>query len=190
MPRTLIPVVAQDVRTNDVLMVAYADREALARTKRSGFMHYWSRSREKLWKKGETSGHVQKVRSLHYDCDRDAILARVDQTGPACHKGTYSCFSRKPFPIEDALGGLEAVIVGRKRRPKAGSYTNRLLNDPAKLRDKLLEEASELAMAMKAGRRKEIASEAADVLYHLMVLLARTGVPFDDVKVELERRRR
>lgn len=185
----LIPVVAQDVRTNNVLMLAYADRKALAKTKRTGFMHYWSRSRGRLWKKGEESGHVQKVRSLHYDCDRDTILARVEQTGPACHRNTYSCFAKSAFPAEDILSALEAVIADRKRRPKKGSYTNRLLGDPDRLREKLIEEAAEFAMATKSRRRKDIAGEAADLIYHLLVALAASGVGLDDVKTVLERRK-
>ena len=186
----LIPVVAQDVRTNNVLMLAWANREALARTKKTGFMHYWSRSRGRLWRKGEESGHVQKVRSLHYDCDRDAILARVEQTGPACHRQTYSCWAAKPFEAEEIFQSLETTIAGRKRKPKKGSYTNKLLADPAKLRDKLVEEACELAMAVKSGRKAEVAAEAADVLYHLMVMLAGAGVSMEDVKGVLEKRQR
>ncbi len=190
MTEVLIPVVAQDVRTNNVLMLAWANRESLAKTKKTGYMHYWSRSRGRLWKKGEESGHVQKVRSLHYDCDRDAILARVEQTGPACHKRTYSCWAREPFEAEEILRRLESTIAGRKRRPKPGSYTNEMLGDPARLRDKLVEEACELSMAVKAKRKSEIAGEAADVIYHLMVMLASAGVSLGEVKAVLERRHR
>lgn len=190
MTDALIPVIAQDVRTNNVLMLAWANREALAKTRKTGYMHYWSRSRNRLWKKGEESGHLQKVRSLHYDCDRDAILARVEQTGPACHRNTYSCWAREPFPAEEILGVLESTIAARKRKPKKGSYTNRLLADAAKLRDKLVEEACELSMASRGGRKDEIAGEAADVLYHVMVLLASRGVTLGDVRDVLERRHR
>lgn len=184
----LIPVIAQDVKTNNVLMLAYADREALALTRRTGKMHYWSRSRGRLWRKGEESGHEQSVVSLHYDCDRDTILARVEQTGAACHRGTYSCFAKAAFPARDIFARLDAVIADRKRRPRKGSYTNRLLADPALARDKVLEEASELAMAAKGGRRAEIVAEAADLLYHALVLMASRGVTLDDVKAELGRR--
>ena len=186
----LIPVVAQDVRTNNVLMLAWANRESLARTRRTGAMHYWSRSRNRLWRKGEQSGHTQKVRSLHYDCDRDTILARVEQTGPACHRKTFSCFADAPFPAEDIFAVLEATIAERRRSPKKGSYTNKLLAAPATLRDKLLEEACELMMAAKSGRKKDVAAEAGDLLYHVMVLLASAGVTMGDVKDVLERRKR
>jgi phosphoribosyl-ATP pyrophosphohydrolase/phosphoribosyl-AMP cyclohydrolase len=190
MTESLIPVIAQDVRTNNVLMLAWTNREALAKTRKTGRMHYWSRSRGRLWKKGEESGHGQKVRSLHYDCDRDAILARVEQTGPACHRNTYSCWAKSPFPAEEILHVLEATIADRRRKPKKGSYTNALLADPARQRDKLVEEACELAMAVKSRRKTEIAGEAADVLYHLLVLLAGAGVSLDDVRGVLERRHR
>lgn len=191
MPRMkLIPVVAQDVKTNNVLMLAWANREALAKARRSGKMHYWSRRRNRLWRKGEQSGHEQDLVSLHYDCDRDTILARVEQTGPACHRGTYSCFSPRPFPAQDALARLEATIADRRRRPRRGSYTNRLLGDPTLLRDKLLEEASELAMAARGGRREAVVAEAADLLYHALVLLASRGVSLGDVRTELNRRQK
>jgi phosphoribosyl-ATP pyrophosphohydrolase/phosphoribosyl-AMP cyclohydrolase len=190
MERKLVPVVAQDVRTNNVLMLAWADREALARTKRSGFMHYWSRSRGRLWRKGEESGHVQRVRSLHWDCDRDTLLARVEQTGPACHRGTYTCFAGRAFAADDILRVLEGVVADRRRRPKKGSYTSALLADPARLRDKLIEEACELGMAAKSGRKSDVAGEAADLLYHLLVLLGSAGVPLEAVLETLERRHR
>lgn len=183
----LKPVIAQDARTGSVLMLAWADAEALRRARRTGFMHYWSRSRGKYWKKGETSGHTQRLVSLHDDCDRDAILARVEQEGPACHRGTPTCFGDG---FADILARLEAVIADRKRRPRKGSYTNRLLDDPARLRDKLVEEACELAMASRGGRKAEVVGEAADVLYHLLVALAASGVPLADVRAELERRHR
>lgn len=186
----LIPVIAQDVRTNDVLMLAYADARALRRTRRTGYMHYFSRSRDRLWKKGEKSGHVQKVVSLHYDCDRDTILARVEQTGPACHKGTPTCFTKRPWRARGIIDELWAVFADRKRRPKKGSYTNALLSDPGKLREKLLEEACELAMATKGKTKGRIAEEAADVLYHYLLLLFAAGVPFEEVENVLKKRRR
>lgn len=186
----LIPVIAQDARTNDVLMLAWADRRALARARKTGYMHYWSRSRGKLWKKGEKSGNVQKLLGLHYDCDRDTILARVEQKGPACHRGTPTCFSRKPWRALGVIGELAAVFAERKRRPRKGSYTNALLADPARLREKLLEEACELAMAVRSKRKDRIAEEAADVLYHYLLLLFSAGVPFDEVEKVLESRRK
>ncbi len=186
----LIPVIAQDVRTNDVLMLAWTDAKALRRSRKTGFMHYWSRSRGKYWKKGEESGHVQKLVSLHYDCDRDAILARVEQTGPACHKGTATCWTARPWRARGALGELLSVFAERKKRPKKGSYTNRLLADPARLREKLLEEACELAMAVRSKNKGRIAEEAADLIYHYLLLLFSTGVTFDAVEGVLEARRR
>lgn len=186
----LIPVVAQDVRTNNVLMLAYATPEALRRTRKTGRMHYWSRSRGTLWRKGATSGHEQRVVSLHYDCDRDALLARVAQTGPACHRGTYSCFAGRPFPPEDILARLEALIARRKRKPARASYTARLLADPRLRRDKLLEEAAELAMAARGRKKSALVAEAADLMYHLLVLLGAQDVTLDDVRGELERRHR
>lgn len=186
----LIPVIAQDARTNDVLMLAWTDAEALRRTRKTGYMHYWSRSRGKYWKKGEESGHVQKVVSLHYDCDRDAILARVEQTGPACHKGSATCWTDRPWRARGAIDELAAVFAERKRRPKKGSYTNALLGDPAKLRRKLLEEACELAMAVRSRRKDRIAEEAADVLYHYLLLLFSAGVGFASVEDVLRARRR
>lgn len=184
----LIPVIAQDAVSNDVLMLAWADRRALAATRRTGYMHYHSRSRGKLWKKGETSGHVQKVESLHYDCDRDTILARVRQTGPACHKNQYSCFSPRPFG--GGLGELEGVLRERAARPAKGSYTRKLLADPGLRGEKLLEETSELIAAGKTRRRRDITAEAADVLYHLMVELTAHGLSLADVEKELGRRRK
>lgn len=184
----LIPVIAQDAVNNNVLMLAWTDRRALAATRKTGFMHYHSRSRGTLWKKGETSGHVQQVESLHYDCDRDTILARVRQTGPACHKNQYSCFSPRPFG--GTLGELEGILRERAARPVKGSYTRKLLADPRLRAEKLLEETSELIAAAKSGRRRDITAEAADVLYHLMVELTAHGLSMADVQRELANRRK
>ena len=181
----LIPVITQDDQTNEVLMLAYADKEALRRTKKTKFMHYWSRSRQAYWKKGETSGHTQKVKSLQYDCDRDTILARVEQKGPACHEGTETCFGEGQGSF---LPRLEKTIEGRKQHPKKGSYTNRLLDDPALLRDKVREEANELLMASRGKKKGDIIGEAGDLLYHTMVLFASTGVSLADVEKELKKR--
>ena len=186
----LIPVVTQDVKTNNVLMLAYANKLALRLTKKTGYMHYWSRSRNKLWKKGEESGHLQKVVSLHYDCDRDTILARVRQTGPACHRQTYTCFADTVFKAEDVLETLVQVFRDRKRTPKKGSYTNALLADRDRLLKKLGEEAAELIVALKNRKKDRVTSEAADLVYHLLLALFSTGVTLDDVKAELERRHR
>jgi len=186
----LIPVITQDVRTNDVLMMAWMDAKALRLTKKTGYLHYWSRSQKKYWKKGETSGHVQKLVSLHYDCDKDTILARVEQTGPACHTGSATCWTKKPWRVHPAIDELMATFAERKRKPKKGSYTNVLLRDPARLREKVIEEVCELEMAVRSGRRKDVAEEGADVLYHTLLLLFSAGVSFKDVSEVLERRRR
>jgi phosphoribosyl-AMP cyclohydrolase / phosphoribosyl-ATP pyrophosphohydrolase len=188
--KKLIPVIAQDARTNDVLMLAWTDAEALRRTKRTGYMHYWSRSRNKYWKKGEESGHVQKLVSLHYDCDKDTILARVIQEGPACHTGKATCWTAKPWRVHPAIDELLAVFAERKRKPKKDSYTNKLLDDPARLREKLIEEVCELEMAVRSNKKGEIAEEGADVLYHYLLLLFQSGVTFRDVADVLEKRKR
>ncbi len=188
--KKLIPVIAQDVRTNDVLMMAWADAESLRRSRKTGYMHYWSRSRGRYWKKGEESGHVQRLVGLHYDCDRDTILARVEQAGPACHTGKATCWTARPWRARGMVGELGQVFEDRKRRPRKGSYTNALLADPARLREKLLEECCELAMAVRGGRKARIAEEAADVLYHYLLLLFSAGVPFDAVERVLEARSR
>ncbi len=186
----LIPVIAQDVRTNDVLMMAWTDAEALRRTRKTGYMHYWSRSRGKYWKKGGESGHVQKLVSLHWDCDRDTLLARVEQTGPACHTGKATCWTAKPWCVRGVIDELLGIFAERKRKPKKGSYTNALLDDAPRLRRKLVEEVCELEMAVRSGKRSEIAEEAADVLYHYLLVLFEAGLPFEAVEKVLEGRRR
>jgi phosphoribosyl-ATP pyrophosphohydrolase/phosphoribosyl-AMP cyclohydrolase len=188
--KKLIPVVTQDVRNNNVLMLAYADAEALRRTRKTGYMHYWSRSRNKYWKKGEESGHVQKVVSLHYDCDRDTILARVEQTGPACHRNTPTCFSSRLWKARGVIDDLARVFADRKRHPKKGSYTNALMKDPRRLHQKLIEEACELVMAARSRKKTRVAEEAADLLYHALLLLFTCGVPFEAVEAVLEGRRK
>ena len=186
-PESLIPVITQDALSGDVLMLAYADRAALARTRRTGLMHYYSRSRARLWKKGESSGNVQRIESLHYDCDRDALLARVRQTGPACHRGTYSCFAREPFGAP--LAQIENTLRERAASRPRGSYTARLLSDAPYRRSKILEEAAEFVAAARGRRARDITAEAADVVYHVMVELLAHGLSFDDVQRELRRRR-
>lgn len=186
----LIPVVVQDVRTNNVLMLAYTNAHTLRLTRKTGYMHYWSRSRNRVWKKGEESGHVQRVVSLHYDCDRDTILARVVQTGPACHRNTPTCFGRKLWIARGIVDDLWGLFGERRRRPRRGSCTNALMADPERLRGKVIEEACELAAAARSGRRRRIAEEAADLAYHVLLLLHEAGVSPADVEGVLEGRRK
>jgi phosphoribosyl-ATP pyrophosphohydrolase/phosphoribosyl-AMP cyclohydrolase len=199
-PDGLVPVVAQDARTGDVLMLAWASHDALARTLETGAAHYWSRSRQALWRKGETSGHVQQVTEIRLDCDRDTVLYRVRQTGPACHTGARTCFvsrlERDQVRLGPDGGGhvlerLRAVIAARATERPAGSYTVDLLDHgPVKVSQKVGEEAIEVVVAANAESPERLASEAADLLYHLLVLLEVKGVSADAVWDELERRAR
>ena len=165
----LMPVIVQDVRNNNVLMLAYMNDEALSLTKTTGYMHYWSRSRNAIWKKGETSGNFQKAIELLTDCDGDAMLARVEQTGVACHTGTYSCFAKDPIPQRDVFTELWDVFEDRKAAQCESSYTCRLMNNRNLLLKKIAEESSEVIIAAKDKVRGEIVYEASDLLYHLMV---------------------
>ncbi|MBN1677895.1 MAG: bifunctional phosphoribosyl-AMP cyclohydrolase/phosphoribosyl-ATP diphosphatase HisIE [Candidatus Thermoplasmatota archaeon] len=186
----LIPVVVQDVRNNNVLMLAYMNEEAMELTKKTGFMHYWSRSRNCIWKKGETSGNLQKCIELMTDCDDDALLARVEQTGVACHTGSYSCFYKDPLEQDDIVSRLWRVFEDRKREGSESSYTVRLLRNRNLLLKKIGEESSEVILAAKDKKREEIVYEAADLLYHLMVLLYDEGIKMSDIHRELEGRRK
>jgi phosphoribosyl-AMP cyclohydrolase / phosphoribosyl-ATP pyrophosphohydrolase len=197
----LVPVVAQESRSGDVLMLAFANREALERTAATGQAHYYSRSRAALWRKGESSGHEQSVREIRIDCDGDAILYRVDQTGPACHTGTRTCFSTtvgsdgRTTPSEDPgahlLARLARTVAARAAERPAGSYTVELLaRGVPKISQKLGEEAVEVVVAANAEGPERLASEAADLLYHLLVLLQARGVPLDAVWKELAHRSR
>lgn len=188
----LVTVVTQDDASGEVLMVAHADREALERTLRTGTMHYRSRTRG-LWLKGETSGNTQRVVSLHHDCDRDAVLARVVPAGPACHTGATSCFAAGAVPSE-SLARLDARLAQRAEAEDAPgqppSYTRRLLRDRNLRLKKLGEEAVELAVACADGDRARAIGEAADVVYHALVALRAIGVGWDEVRSELESRAR
>jgi len=188
--KELMPVVVQDVKNNNVLMLAYMNDESLELTKKTGFMHYWSRSRNAIWKKGETSGNFQKCIELFSDCDNDAMLARVEQTGVACHTGTYSCFYKEPIPAEDILTELWRVFEERRSGQNPSSYTFKLLSNRNLLLKKIAEESSEVIIAAKDKQRKEIVYEAGDLLYHLMVLLYDEGITMDDIYEELEGRRK
>ena len=190
----LIPAIAQDAATGEVLMLAWMNRESLQLTIDTGYATYWSRSRQQLWKKGETSGHLQRVIRLSYDCDGDAILMQVEQTGPACHTGKKTCFHNPVMEgampatagILDTIG---ATIADRAANPKPGSYTNYLLDKGAeKICKKVGEEATETVIAAMKGDADGLAGEAADLLYHLAVLLHQQGVSFRDVWEVLKKR--
>ena len=184
-----VTVVTRDARTGAVLMVAHADPEAIARTEATGEMHYTSRTRG-LWRKGETSGNVQKVVRLTADCDSDAVLADVVPAGPACHDGTVSCF-REAGEASGALGRLDAVVRERSGSAEGeGSYTRKLLGDRNLRLKKLGEEMAELVTACADGDRQRVIEEAADVVYHLTVALRSLGIGLGDVGVELHRRAR
>jgi phosphoribosyl-ATP pyrophosphohydrolase/phosphoribosyl-AMP cyclohydrolase len=190
--RGLVPCVDHDARTGEVLTLAYMNEESLARTRETGETHFWSRSRQELWHKGATSGNVQRVRSLRYDCDLDAVLALVDPAGPACHTGERTCFhngDRSPAPHE-ALPELERTIANRRDERPDGSYTAELLADPPRIGDKVREEADEVARAAAEESDERVAEEAADVLYHLTVLLASRGLGLADALEVLNGRRR
>ncbi len=192
----LVPVVVQEDSTDEVLMVAYMNREAYETTIRTGKMTYYSRSRHALWVKGETSGHFQYVKSLTADCDTDTILARVEQIGPACHTGAHSCFFRKDISfgesapkIKNTLEKVYDVIQDRRSHPKEGSYTNYLFEKGLdKMLKKLGEESTEIVIAAKNEDKREIVYEMADYLYHLMVVMAEKEITWQEISDELDRR--
>lgn len=190
--RGLLPVVVQDVASGAVLMLAWADREAVTRTVTTGEGHFWSRSRRKLWRKGETSGNVLRVVEVLADCDRDALLVRALPAGPACHRETRSCFEPNPARLE--LGWLHGVLEERREQPPETSYTARLLaRGPARIAQKVGEEATETVVAALApaelgdgpGHARELTAETADLLYHLLVLLLSRDVAPEEVAREL-----
>jgi len=188
----LIPCVVQDWRTGEVLTLAYMNEDAYERTRESGETWFWSRSRKELWHKGATSGNVQRVKALRYDCDADALLALVEPAGPACHTGERSCFFRgdlRPVPAE-ALATLERTIARRRGAPPSESYTASLLSDPPRIGAKLREEADEVARAAGGESDRRVADEAADLLYHLAVLLASRELTLADAYEVLNGRRR
>jgi phosphoribosyl-AMP cyclohydrolase / phosphoribosyl-ATP pyrophosphohydrolase len=192
--RGLVPCVMQDWRTGEVLTLAYMNAEALERTRATGEMHFWSRSRGELWHKGATSGNTQKLRALRIDCDGDALLALVEPNGPACHTGERTCFHRGDLndgaPYE-TLPALERTIEARAQAADtSSSYTARLLADPALAGAKVEEEAEEVVRAVREESDERVASEAADVLYHLAVLLRSRGLRFADAERVLDERRR
>lgn len=196
----LVPVVAQDVLSGDLLMVAYANREAIELTLSTGQAHYFSRSRQALWRKGESSGHTQSVAEVRLDCDGDAVLYRVRQAGPACHTGARTCFISRleaAGAVESADQGahllqrLAATVAQRAADRPAGSYTSQLLDAGiAKVSQKVGEEAIEVVVAANSEDAGRLASETADLLYHLLVLLQSRNVPLDAVWRELDQRTR
>uniref|UniRef100_A0A7C5V1F8 Histidine biosynthesis bifunctional protein HisIE n=1 Tax=Caldicellulosiruptor owensensis TaxID=55205 RepID=A0A7C5V1F8_9FIRM len=192
----LVPVIVQDNTTGEVLMLAYMNKEALELTIQTGYMHYFSRSRNKIWKKGETSGNVQKLKSLFLDCDGDTLLAIVEQTGVACHTGNKTCFftalegDRKKITT-DIIFELMETINDRKRNKMEGSYTCYLFEKGLdKILKKIGEEATEVVIGAKNGQKEEIIYEISDLMYHLSVLLSYFDLEWTDIFKSLEERRK
>src|SRR3954447_25653089 len=206
--RGLAPCVVQDFNSGEVLMLAYVSAESLEMTLETGDLHFHSRSRDELWKKGESSGAFMHLRQLRYDCDGDALVALVDPAGPACHTDQRSCFYREvlgsassrkdappapgePFPVtHEALPALERTLRGRAVERPDGSYTVKLLDDPELVGAKIEEEAEEVVRAGREESDERVAEEAADLIYHLSVLLASRKVPQAAVMEVLDERRR
>ena len=194
--RGLVPAIVQDYLDGTVLMMAWMNRESLQKTLETGETWFWSRSRSELWHKGATSGHLQKVRSLRYDCDSDALLVTVEQIGEiACHTGERSCFHQvdetKAAPLADTLSQVFEVICDRRDNPVEGSYTRKLFADgDNKILKKIGEEAAEVVMACKDDDKDAIASEVADLFYHALVALAHHDVELKAVYRKLQERRK
>ncbi|MFE4573392.1 bifunctional phosphoribosyl-AMP cyclohydrolase/phosphoribosyl-ATP diphosphatase HisIE [Paenibacillus chitinolyticus] len=204
----LVPAIVQDAISKDVLMLAYMNKESLEKTASTGTTWFWSRSRQELWNKGATSGHTQRVVSLRYDCDADTLLVLVEQTGPACHTGSYTCFGGE-IPVAGAdsaetgesaavpassdrfgiLSRLESVIASREAERPEGAYTTYLFEKGIdKILKKVGEETAEVIIAAKNRDHDELRYETSDLIFHLMVLLRESKLPLDDVMAELERR--
>jgi phosphoribosyl-AMP cyclohydrolase / phosphoribosyl-ATP pyrophosphohydrolase len=190
--RGLVPCIVQDWGTGEVLTLAYMNAEALRRTRETGEIHFFSRSRDELWHKGATSGNTQAVKAIRYDCDADALLALVEPAGPACHTGERSCFHRgdlTPAAPHESLPMLERTIDARAATKPQGSYTARLLNDTDYAGAKVQEEAEEVVRAAREESDERVAEEAADVIYHLAVLLRGRGLSLADAERVLDGRR-
>jgi phosphoribosyl-AMP cyclohydrolase / phosphoribosyl-ATP pyrophosphohydrolase len=188
----LVPCVVQDWNTGEVLTLAYMNALALQRTRDSGELHLWSRSRSEQWHKGATSGNTQAVRALRLDCDGDTLLALVEPAGPACHTGEQTCFHRgelEPGAPHETLPALERTLLQRAQERPAGSYTVELLDDPARIGEKVMEEAEEVARAAREESDERVDEEAADVLYHLLVLLRSRDRSLTDAARVLDGRR-
>jgi phosphoribosyl-ATP pyrophosphohydrolase/phosphoribosyl-AMP cyclohydrolase len=190
--RGLVPCIMQDWRTGEVLTLAYMNVESLRLTRQTGEVHFFSRSRQELWHKGAGSGNTQAVRAIRYDCDGDALLVLVEPAGPACHTGARSCFHRgelEPSAPHESLPTLERTIASRASARPEGSYTTTLLRDPALAGAKVQEEAEEVVRAVREESDERVAEEAADVVYHLTVLLAGRDLTLADVERVLDGRR-
>lgn len=194
--RGLIPAVVQDLRSGRILMLAYMNRESLEKTLETGVVHFWSRSRGELWKKGETSGNFFKLKGLSCDCDEDALLLRVEASGPACHTGEISCFFNElkavaePEEGPQILDEVYRVILDRKAKPREDSYVSQLLGrGKDSVLKKVLEEASEVLLAAERGDSVNLTHEMADLWFHSLIVLAASGVPPEKVFGELARRR-
>lgn len=197
----LIPVVAQDYRTNEVLMVAYMNEEAYTKTLETKKATYYSRSRNELWIKGETSGHYQNVKSILIDCDNDTLVLKIEQVGAACHTGEFSCFYREIMTADDITSVVDKVdskvmdevyqvVLDRQKNPKEGSYTNYLLEKGIdKILKKVGEETAEVIIGAKNEGSDEIIYEISDLLYHLTVLLVEKGATWEEIYKELGKRR-
>ena len=196
--RGLLPCVVQDWLSGEVLMLAYMNEDALRRTRATGELHLWSRSRGEPWHKGATSGNTQVVRTLRVDCDGDTLLALVEPAGPACHTGERTCFHRgaeadadsRPLAPHEMLPALERTLAERARERPEGSYTVTLLDNPPLIGEKVMEEAEEVARAAREESPERVDEEAADVLYHLLVLLRSRGRCLADAERVLDARRR
>ena len=190
--RGLVPCIVQDWRTGEVLTLAYMSAESLRVTRETGETHFFSRSRQELWHKGASSGNTQKVRAIRYDCDGDALLALVETAGPACHTGERTCFHRgelQPAAPHEALPMLERTIAHRAATRPQHSYTATLLAHPELAGGKVQEEAEEVARAAREESDERVAEEAADVIYHLAVLLRKRGLSLEDAERVLDGRR-
>lgn len=189
--QALIPVIVQDYQTKQVLMMAYTNEEAYQKMIESGETWFWSRSRQKLWHKGEESGHFQKVKGMRLDCDQDTLLVFVEQTGNACHTGAYSCFYDEVIPFDDSdiFADLEKQIADRKAHPVEKSYTNYLLDQGVdKVLKKVGEEASEVIIASKNLDKTELLGEIDDLVYHLFVLMNQTDLSLEEVRKKARER--
>ena len=201
----LVPALVQDIKSRKVLMLAYMNEESIKRTLEERVVYYYSRSRQKLWKKGETSGNIQYLKGLYCDCDKDSLLVLVEQVGAACHTGSYSCFFNPIFTLavekegdtrdtpdpEKVMGELYDVISQRKHSPAQGSYTSYLFEEGLdKILKKVGEESSEVIIGAKDGAKEGMVGEISDLIYHLLVLMISQNVTIQDVAKELERRKK